>query len=120
MLNARQVLPLVFAAALAAAPLAAQTPTGSRYNLTQQKGSHNSEQRNETLPQALQFDPAKPYQAGCRNLELDLVQDSRIGATRPTRDPTGPARQAPHEPLSASYRIFRNISASVRAARSNA
>jgi hypothetical protein len=84
MLNARQALPFVLAAALVAAPLAAQTPAGSRYNLTQQKGSHNSEQRNETLPQALQFDPAKPYQAGCRNLELDLVQDSQYVGTNDT------------------------------------
>jgi|GEM_PF-3122145 len=79
---ARQVVNLVFAAALAAVPLAAQTPAGSPYNLAQQKGSHNSEQRNESLPQALLFNPSKPYQAGCRNVEFDLVQDSQyIGQT---------------------------------------
>jgi hypothetical protein len=50
------------------------------YNLSQQKGSHNTEQRSETLPQTLRFDPAQPYQGGCRNLEFDLVlSDTYLG-----------------------------------------
>ncbi|HVR95009.1 MAG TPA: Ca2+-dependent phosphoinositide-specific phospholipase C [Thermoanaerobaculia bacterium] len=51
------------------------------YNLSQQKGSHNTEQRNETLAQALFFDSQQPYQGGCRNLEFDLVlPETDLGA----------------------------------------
>ena len=54
--------------------------SAAAYNLSQQKGSHNTEERSEALPQALRFDPAQPYQGGCRNLELDLVlSDTYLG-----------------------------------------
>ncbi len=55
-----------------AAALPAQTPSPA-YNKSQQKGSHNTEQRDETLTEALKFDRVNPYQAGVRNLEFDLV-----------------------------------------------
>ncbi len=56
------------------------TAGAASYNLSQQKGSHNTEERSETLPQALQFNPSQPYQAGCRNLEFDLVlADTYLG-----------------------------------------
>ena len=69
------------ALALAALVLstAAAAPAAS-YNLSQQKGSHNTEERNETLPQALAWTPSQPYQGGCRNLEFDLVlSDTYLG-----------------------------------------
>ncbi|MEA2599096.1 MAG: hypothetical protein QOF89_88 [Acidobacteriota bacterium] len=55
-----------------AAQLSAQT-TSPAYNKSQQKGSHNTEQRDETLTEALEFDDINHYQAGVRNLEFDLV-----------------------------------------------
>jgi hypothetical protein len=68
---ARLAIPLLAAAfALAAIPVEAASPA---YNQSQQKGSHNTEQRGETLTEALTFDPQKPYQGGVRNLEFDLV-----------------------------------------------
>jgi hypothetical protein len=68
---AKLAIPLLAAAlAVAAIPAAAAPPA---YNLSQQKGSHNTEQRDETLTEALTFDPQKPYQGGVRNLEFDLV-----------------------------------------------
>jgi hypothetical protein len=64
---------LLLAAVLAgAAALPAQTASPA-YNKSQQKGSHNTEQRDETLPDALKFDHDNPYQGGVRNLEFDLV-----------------------------------------------
>ena len=69
---AKLAIPLLAGALAIAAALPAQTASPA-YNLSQQKGSHNTEQRDETLPQALAFDPAKPYQGGARNLEFDLV-----------------------------------------------
>lgn len=65
-------VPLLAATLASAAALPAQTPS-SAYNKSQQKGSHNTEQRNETLTEALLFDKSKPYEAGVRNLEFDLV-----------------------------------------------
>lgn len=64
-------LPALLVAFVAAAPAVAATSPA--YNLSQQKGSHNTEERNETLPQALAFNASQPYQGGCRNLEFDLV-----------------------------------------------
>lgn len=64
---------LALAAVLVAHPLTAQSTDAIPYNQVQLKGSHNSEERQETLPQALFFDPSAPYQAGCRSVELDLV-----------------------------------------------
>lgn len=66
------LIPLLAVILAGAASLSAQTAPPA-YNKSQQKGSHNTEQRDETLPQALAFDPAKPYQGGVRNLEFDLV-----------------------------------------------
>ncbi len=69
--TAKLAIPLLAAVlAFAAIPASAASPA---YNRSQQKGSHNTEQRDETLPQALTFDRAQPYQAGVRNLEFDLV-----------------------------------------------
>jgi Phosphoinositide phospholipase C, Ca2+-dependent len=65
------VLLLTATLALAAA-LPAQTASPA-YNKSQQKGSHNTEQRDETLPDALEFHDKEPYQGGVRNLEFDLV-----------------------------------------------
>lgn len=68
----RFAVPLLAATLAGAAVLSAQTASPA-YNKSQQKGSHNTEERGETLPEALAFDPAKPYQGGVRNLEFDLV-----------------------------------------------
>jgi hypothetical protein len=38
------------------------------------KASHNSQARNETLAGQLDWDPQKPWQSGCRCLELDVMQ----------------------------------------------
>jgi Phosphoinositide phospholipase C, Ca2+-dependent len=65
-------IPLLAAILAGAAALSAQTPSPA-YNKSQQKGSHNTEQRDETLTEALLFDKSKPYEAGVRNLEFDLV-----------------------------------------------
>jgi Phosphoinositide phospholipase C, Ca2+-dependent len=65
----KSLIPLVAAVLAGAAALPAQTA----YNKSQQKGSHNTEQRDETLTQALKFVDAMPYQGGVRNLEFDLV-----------------------------------------------
>jgi hypothetical protein len=65
-------IPLLAAILAGAAALPAQTASPA-YNKSQQKGSHNTEQRNETLTEALLFDKSKPYEAGVRNLEFDLV-----------------------------------------------
>ncbi|HEX7152853.1 MAG TPA: Ca2+-dependent phosphoinositide-specific phospholipase C [Thermoanaerobaculia bacterium] len=51
----------------------AQAVDNTPYNRVTQKASHNSIDRQETLPETLQFDRAQPYQAGCRAIELDLV-----------------------------------------------
>jgi hypothetical protein len=66
------LIPLLAAALAAAAALSAQTAPPA-YNRSQQKGSHNTEQRDETLTEALHFDSKKPYEGGVRNLEFDLV-----------------------------------------------
>lgn len=68
----RFVVPLLATTLAGAAALPAQTASPA-YNKSQQKGSHNTEQRDETLPEALHFDRSKPYQAGVRNLEFDLT-----------------------------------------------
>jgi hypothetical protein len=65
-------IPLLAAILAGAAALPAQTASPA-YNKSQQKGSHNTEQRDETLTEALLFDKSKPYEAGVRNLEFDLV-----------------------------------------------
>jgi hypothetical protein len=46
------------------------------YNNLQQKGSHNSYQRDEDIHQQLAFNMAKPYQCGCRALEVDFARHS--------------------------------------------
>jgi hypothetical protein len=46
------------------------------YNQVSFKASHNSYDRDETLVQQLAWDPAKPWQGGCRGLELDINQSS--------------------------------------------
>jgi hypothetical protein len=58
---AKLTIPLLAAGFALSAQLPAQT------------ASPNTEQRDETLPQALDFDRDKPYQGGVRNLEFDLV-----------------------------------------------
>jgi len=68
----KSLIPLLAATLAGAAALPAQTASPA-YNKSQQKGSHNTEQRDETLTEALHFDKSKPYQAGVRNLEFDLV-----------------------------------------------
>jgi hypothetical protein len=65
-------IPLLAAALAGAAALSAQTASPA-YNRSQQKGSHNTEQRDETLKDALDFHDQQPYQGGARNLEFDLV-----------------------------------------------
>jgi hypothetical protein len=68
-----KILVTLLTATLAgAAALSAQTASPA-YNKSQQKGSHNTEQRDETLTEALHFDMNKPYEGGVRNLEFDLV-----------------------------------------------
>ncbi len=62
----------LLAIVLAASKLPAQTASPA-YNRSQQKGSHNTEQRDETLSQALDFYDKQPYQGGVRNLEFDLT-----------------------------------------------
>ncbi len=47
-----------------------------RYSEVSMKGAHNSYQRDETIIEQLHWNPAKPYQAGCRALELDIAQSS--------------------------------------------
>ncbi len=66
------LIPLLAATLAGAAALPAQTASPA-YNKSQQKGSHNTEQRGETLTEALHFDSNKPYEGGVRNLEFDLV-----------------------------------------------
>ncbi|HEX3554902.1 MAG TPA: Ca2+-dependent phosphoinositide-specific phospholipase C [Thermoanaerobaculia bacterium] len=66
------LFPLLAAVLTGAAALSAQTASPA-YNKSQQKGSHNTEQRDETLKDALDFDWKQPYQGGVRNLEFDLV-----------------------------------------------
>jgi hypothetical protein len=73
-----RILTVMAALCLLALPAAAQSVDATPYNRVTQKGSHNSIDRNETLPEALQFDPAQPYQAGCRNVELDLALSSEF------------------------------------------
>ncbi|PYQ61684.1 MAG: hypothetical protein DMF53_14685 [Acidobacteria bacterium] len=68
----RFAIPLLAATLASTAVLFAQTVSPA-YNKSQQKGSHNTEQRDETLSEALKFDMKMPYQAGVRNLEFDLV-----------------------------------------------
>jgi hypothetical protein len=46
------------------------------YNNLQQKGSHNSYQRKEDLHQQLAFNATKPFQGGCRALEIDFARHS--------------------------------------------
>jgi hypothetical protein len=67
---AKLAIPLLAAAFAATFPAEGASPA---YNRSQQKGSHNTEQRDETLTEALKFDTDKPYQGGVRNLEFDLV-----------------------------------------------
>jgi hypothetical protein len=47
-----------------------------RYSEVSMKGAHNSYQRDETIIEQLQWNPARPYEAGCRALELDISQSS--------------------------------------------
>jgi hypothetical protein len=47
-----------------------------RYNEVSFKASHNSYQRDEPFLDQIAFDPDKPYQAGCRGLELDISQSN--------------------------------------------
>lgn len=70
--TAKLAIPLLAAALFLAARLPAQTASPA-YNRSQQKGSHNTEQRDETLREALDFPEGQLYQGGVRNLELDLV-----------------------------------------------
>jgi hypothetical protein len=44
------------------------------YNQVAFKASHNSYDRDETLPEQLQWYPEQPWQGGCRGLELDISQ----------------------------------------------
>lgn len=44
------------------------------YNQVSFKASHNSYDRDETLAEQLHWDPDKPWQGGCRGLELDINQ----------------------------------------------
>ncbi|HEY2292493.1 MAG TPA: Ca2+-dependent phosphoinositide-specific phospholipase C [Thermoanaerobaculia bacterium] len=69
---AKLAIPLLAAALALAANFPAQAASPA-YNKSQQKGSHNTEQRDETLTEALHFDSNKPYEGGVRNLEFDLV-----------------------------------------------
>jgi hypothetical protein len=48
------------------------------YNDLQQKGAHNSYQRKEDIHQQLAFNSAKPFQGGCRALEVDFARHSDI------------------------------------------
>jgi calcium-dependent phosphoinositide phospholipase C len=68
----KSLIPLLAVVLAGAAALSAQTASPA-YNKSQQKGSHNTEQRNETLTEALHFEESKPYEGGVRNLEFDLV-----------------------------------------------
>jgi Phosphoinositide phospholipase C, Ca2+-dependent len=40
------------------------------------KCAHNSYQRDETIIEQIQWDPARPWEAGCRGVELDISQSS--------------------------------------------
>ena len=51
-----------------------------RYNEVAMKAAHNSYQRDETLTQQLEWNPAQPFQAGCRGVELDISQSNDGGA----------------------------------------
>lgn len=52
------------------------TAASPRWNACRFKASHNSYERDEDLHQQLRFDPAKPWQGGCRGLELDIWRHS--------------------------------------------
>lgn len=45
-----------------------------RYNEVSMKAAHNSYQRDETLVQQVEWSADKPYNGGCRALELDISQ----------------------------------------------
>lgn len=45
-----------------------------RYNEVSMKGAHNSYQRDETIIEQIEWHPEKPYDAGCRGIELDISQ----------------------------------------------
>lgn len=47
-----------------------------RYHEVSFKASHNSYQRDEPFLDQIAFDPDKPYEAGCRALELDISQSN--------------------------------------------
>jgi hypothetical protein len=66
------VLLLVSTGALAP-PTPAATIDDLPFDQARLKGSHNTVDRSETIPEALLFNPAAPYQAGVRNVEFDLV-----------------------------------------------
>jgi len=53
--------------------IAAASP---RWNACRFKASHNSYERDEDLHQQLRFDAARPWQGGCRGLELDIWRHS--------------------------------------------
>lgn len=55
---------------LAALPMVAQP-----FNQVTMKGSHNSQDRDESLPESLACDLAEPWQGCCLSVELDLAQD---------------------------------------------
>ena len=65
------VIPLLAATLAFAAALPAQAASPA-YNKSQQKGSHNTEQRDETLTEALHFDSNKPFEGGLQ-LGIHLV-----------------------------------------------
>jgi Phosphoinositide phospholipase C, Ca2+-dependent len=48
-----------------------------QYYQVSMKGAHNSFQRDETLVEQIQFDAKKPYNGGCRALELDISQSDK-------------------------------------------
>ncbi|HEX9985351.1 MAG TPA: Ca2+-dependent phosphoinositide-specific phospholipase C [Thermoanaerobaculia bacterium] len=68
-----RILTVMAVLCLFAAGAAAQSVDTLPFNTVQQKSSHNSVDRAETLPESLLFNPAQPYQAGCRSVELDLA-----------------------------------------------
>jgi hypothetical protein len=76
----KSLIPLLAAVLAGAAALPAQTASPA-YTKSQQTGSHNTEQRDETLTEALHFEESKPYESGVRNLEFDLVlSDDFLGS----------------------------------------
>jgi len=68
-----------------------------RYNEVSMKAAHNSYQRDETLIEQITWNPGRPYNGGCRAIELDIAQS-----------PSGEAWSVGHQE---SYdRYYRQIS----------